>query len=105
IPLPMSRITGVTGSPNHSPRVPGSSESVVSVLLIPDLSSGSSASVHNPSNVGSKPVINEAKRVPVVTFNTVERSKMKEVVEVVKLVYPEYIGVVKEKKKKEIRVL
>ncbi|WJX56264.1 Extra-large guanine nucleotide-binding protein 3 [Trifolium repens] len=29
----MSRITGVSGSPNHSPRVLGSSESVVSVLL------------------------------------------------------------------------
>ncbi|KAK2427592.1 extra-large guanine nucleotide-binding protein [Trifolium repens] len=108
IPLPMSRITGVTGSPNHSPRVSGSSESVVSVLLNPDLSSGSPsaspASVHNPSNVGSKPAINEAKRVPVVTFNTVERSQMKEAVEVVKPVYPEYVGVVKEKKKKKIRV-
>jgi hypothetical protein len=43
----------VIGSPNHSPRVSGSSESVVSVLLNPDLSSGSPASVHNPSNVGS----------------------------------------------------
>jgi hypothetical protein len=108
IPLPMSRISGVTGSPNHSPRVSGSSESVVSVLLNPDLSSGSPsaspASVHNPSNVASKPVINEVKRMPVVTFNTVERTQRKEVVEVVKPTYPEYVGVVKEKKKKKVRV-
>ncbi|XP_004512459.1 extra-large guanine nucleotide-binding protein 3 isoform X2 [Cicer arietinum] len=107
IPLPMSRIVGVTGSPNHSSRVSGSSESVVSVLQNPDLSSGSPtaspASVHNPSNVVSKPVINEAKRVPVVTFNTVERSPRKEVEVAKKPVYPEYVGVLKGKKKKKIR--
>lgn len=107
IPLPVSRIAGVTGSPNHSPRVSGSSESVVSVLQNPDLSSASPsaspASVHNPANNPPMPAANEAKRAPVVTFNTVDRPQTKEV-EVVKPVYPEYVGVLKERKKKKIRV-
>lgn len=103
IPLPVSRIAGVTRSPNQSPRVSGSSDSVVSVLQNPDLSSASPsaspASVHNPP----QPVVNEVKRAPVVTFNTVDRSQRKEV-EVVKPVYSEYVGVLKERKKKKIRV-
>ena len=36
IPLPVSRIAGVTSSPTQSPRLSGSSESVVSVLQNPD---------------------------------------------------------------------
>lgn len=103
IPLPVSRIVGVTSSPNQSPRISGSSESVVSVLHNPDFSSASPSaspgSVHNPPKQGA----NEAKRVPVVTFNTVDRSERK-TVEVVKPVYPEYVGVSKERKKKKIRV-
>nr|KYP54435.1 Guanine nucleotide-binding protein alpha-2 subunit [Cajanus cajan] len=61
IPLPVSRIAGVTSSPNQT------------------------------------------KRAPVVTFNTVDRSQRKEV-EVVKPVYSEYVGVLKERKKKNLRV-
>ncbi|BAT99682.1 hypothetical protein VIGAN_10118500 [Vigna angularis var. angularis] len=103
IPLPVSRIAGITSSPNQSPRVSGSSDSVVSVLQNPDLSSASPsaspASVHNPP----QPLVNEVKRAPVVTFNTVDRSQRKEV-EVVKPVYSEYVGVLKERKKKKIRV-
>ena len=84
----------------------GSSDSVVSVLQNPDLSSASPsaspASVHNPPSNPPKPG-NEAKRAPVVTFNTVDRRQRKEV-EVVKPVYSEYVGVLKERKKKKIRV-
>ena len=107
IPLPVSRIAvGVTSSPNQSPRVSGSSDSVVSVLQNPDLSSASPsaspASVHNLPSNPPKPA-NEAKRAPVVTFNTVDRPQRKEV-EVVKPVYAEYVGVLNERKKKKIRV-
>lgn len=100
IPLPVSCIAGVMSSPAQSARVSGSSESVVSVLQNPDLSSASPSaspgSVHNPP--GQAP--NEAKRGPVVTFNTVDRSERKEA-DVEKPAYPEYVGVTKEKKKKK----
>lgn len=103
IPLPVSRIAGVTSSPNQSPRMSGSSESVVSVLQNPEFSSASPSaspgSAHNPP----KQLNNGAKRAPVVTFNTVDRSERKEV-EVVKPVFPEYVGVSKERKKKKIKI-
>ncbi|KAL2547986.1 Extra-large guanine nucleotide-binding protein 3 [Forsythia ovata] len=41
IPLPVSRIASVTSPPNQSPRISGSSESVVSVLQNPESSSRS----------------------------------------------------------------
>ncbi|KAF2308788.1 hypothetical protein GH714_018122 [Hevea brasiliensis] len=107
IPLPVSRIAGVTISPNQSPRVSASSESVVSVLQNPDFSSASASaspgSVHIPPNHPPKQVVNEGKRVPVVTFNTVDRSEKKDI-DVVKPIYPEYVGVSKGKKKKKSRV-
>lgn len=107
IPLPVSRIVGVTSSPTQSPRVSGSSESVVSVLQNHDFSSASPsaspASVHNPPNNQPKPVVIDARRAPVVTFNTVDHSHRKELT-VEKQVYPEYVGVSKEKKKKKSRV-
>ncbi|XP_054824084.1 extra-large guanine nucleotide-binding protein 3-like [Prosopis cineraria] len=101
IPLPVSRIAGVTGSPNQSPRMSGSSESAVSVLQNPDFSSASASpgSAHNPP----RQVINESKRAHVVTFNTVDRSQRKEA-EVMEPVYPEYVWVSKERKKKKFRV-
>ncbi|TXG54224.1 hypothetical protein EZV62_019480 [Acer yangbiense] len=107
IPLPVSRIAGgVMSSPTQSPRLSASSESVVSVLQNPDFSSASPSaspgSIHNRSNNPPKQV-NEVKRVPVVTFNTVDRSEMKEV-DVERPVYPEYVGVSKEKKRKKTRV-
>ncbi|KAL0297502.1 UNVERIFIED_CONTAM: Extra-large guanine nucleotide-binding protein 3 [Sesamum radiatum] len=43
IPLPMSRIARVTSQPHHSPRMSGSSESVVSVLQNDDFSSPSAS--------------------------------------------------------------
>ncbi|CAK7356047.1 unnamed protein product [Dovyalis caffra] len=105
IPLPMSRIAGVTGSPNQSPRVSASSESVVSVLQNPDFSSASASaspgSVHNSLSRPPQQMASEVKRVPVVTFNTVDRSEKKDV-DVEKPVYPEYVGVSKEKKKKKV---
>ncbi|KAK3182907.1 hypothetical protein Dsin_030193 [Dipteronia sinensis] len=107
IPLPVSRIAGgVMSSPTQSPRLSASSESVVSVLQNPDFSSASPSaspgSIHNRSNNPPKQV-NEVRRVPVVTFNTVDRSEMKEV-DVERPIYPEYVGVSKEKKRKKTRV-
>ncbi|KAK8537853.1 hypothetical protein V6N12_043999 [Hibiscus sabdariffa] len=100
IPLPVSYIAGVTSLPTQSPRVSASSESVVSVLQDPDFSSASPSaspgSVRNPP----KQVVNEARRVPVVTFNTVERSERKDV-DMNKPVFPGFVGVSKEKKKKK----
>ncbi|KAJ6933231.1 extra-large guanine nucleotide-binding protein 3-like [Populus alba x Populus x berolinensis] len=105
IPLPVSRIAGVTGSPNQSPRISASSESVVSVLQNPEFSSASASaspgSVQNSLSHPPKQMANEVKRVPVVTFNTVDRSERKDVE---KLDYPGYVGVSKEKKKKKSRV-
>ncbi|KAB5573822.1 hypothetical protein DKX38_001016 [Salix brachista] len=107
IPLPVSRIAGVAGSPNQTPRVSASSESVVSVLLNPDFSSASASaspgSVHNSLSHPPKLMANEVKRVPVVTFNTVDRSERKDV-DVEKPVYPECTGFSKEKKKQKRRV-
>lgn len=103
IPLPISRLAGVATSPTQSPRLSGSSESVVSVLQNPDYSSASPSispsSVQNPPSNRPQHIGNEVKRAPVVTFNTVDRSERK-VVDVEKTVFPEYVGVSKEKKKK-----
>ncbi|XP_057977398.1 extra-large guanine nucleotide-binding protein 3 [Malania oleifera] len=104
IPLPMSCIAGITSSRHQSPRASGSSESVVSVLQNPDSSSASPSaspgSVHNPMSNSTKLVPNEVKRVPVVTFNTVDRSEKKEL-DVQKPIYPAYVGVSMGKKKKK----
>ncbi|KAE8678605.1 Extra-large guanine nucleotide-binding protein 3 [Hibiscus syriacus] len=96
IPLPVSYIAGVTGPHTQSPRVSASSESVMSVLQNPDFSSASPSSVGNPP----EGVVNEGKRVPVVTFSTVEKSERKDV-DMDKRVFPEYVGVSTEKKKKK----
>ncbi|KAK8650352.1 hypothetical protein V6N13_139996 [Hibiscus sabdariffa] len=100
IPLPVSYIAGVTSPHTQSPRVSASSESVVSVLQNPDFSSASPSA--SPSSVGNPPkrAVNEGKRVPVVTFNTVEKSERKDV-EMDKRVFPEYVGGSTEKKKKK----
>lgn len=111
IPLPVSRIAdGVTDSPTQSPRLSASSESVVSVLQNPDFSSASPSaspgSIQNRPSNPPKPV-NEGRRVPVVTFNTVDstvdRSERKEV-DVETPTYPKYVGVSKEKKRRKSRV-
>lgn len=99
IPLPVSRFR-VTSPSNQSPRMSGSSESVVSVLQNADFSpsySASPGSVHSQHN--NVPKENEGRR-PVVTFNTVERTE-KRVVDSEKQVYPEFVGVTKEKKKRK----
>ena len=104
IPLPVSRLAGVTNPSSHSPRLSASSESEVSVLQNPDYSSASPSaspgSVHNSANNGSRRVVNEVRRAPVVTFNTVDRSERKNV-DVEKQVFPENVGVSKEKKKRK----
>ncbi|KAJ8754326.1 hypothetical protein K2173_002777 [Erythroxylum novogranatense] len=103
IPIPVSRIAGVTSSPTQSPRGSTSSESVVSVLQNPDFFSASASaspgSVHNLPSNHSKSVGNEVKRVSVVTFNTVDRSDRKDL-DLQKPIYPEYVGVSKEKKRR-----
>ncbi|KDP30366.1 hypothetical protein JCGZ_17095 [Jatropha curcas] len=109
VPLPVSCIAaGVTDSPpTQTPRLSVSSESVVSVLQNPDFSSASASaspgSVHIPSRQ-QQVSANEVKRVPVVTFNTVERYESKNIVDLEKPFYPDYVGVSKGKKKKRSRV-
>jgi hypothetical protein len=107
IPLPVSCFAGVTSSPTQSTRVSGSSESVVSVLQDPDFSSASPSaspgSVNNPPSNPPRKVVNEVRRAPVVTFNTVDRSERKEI-EAEKPDFMDYVGVSKEKKKKKSRV-
>nr|GMD82125.1 extra-large guanine nucleotide-binding protein 3 [Ipomoea batatas] len=104
IPLPVSCIAGVTSPPSQSPRLSRSSESQVSVLRSPGSSSGSPSaspsSAHNPPDDAPKMVVNEGRRAPVVTFNTVDRSEQK-MAELENRVFPEYVGVSKEKKKKK----
>ncbi|PPD81571.1 hypothetical protein GOBAR_DD21511 [Gossypium barbadense] len=74
IPLPVSYIAGVASPPAQSPRV--------------------SASSDNPP----KQAVNELRRVPVVTFNTVERSEGKDV-DMDKPVFPEFVGPIDESKR------
>ncbi|MFS8017164.1 putative guanine nucleotide binding protein (G-protein), alpha subunit [Helianthus anomalus] len=99
IPLPISYIAGVTDSPNQSPRLSGSSESVISVLHNMDSfsasPSGSPGSAHNQDDAHR----NEVRRGAVVTFNTADRSERKEV-GLERPGYSEYVMVSKEKKNK-----
>ncbi|PWA75492.1 guanine nucleotide binding protein (G-protein), alpha subunit [Artemisia annua] len=101
IPLPVSYIADVTGSPNQSPRLSASSESVVSVLRNADSysasPSGSPGSVHNQQDDGHG---NEGRRGPVVTFNTVDRSENRDV-GLERPGFSDYVAVSKEKKKKK----
>ncbi|KAG6387787.1 hypothetical protein SASPL_152981 [Salvia splendens] len=104
IRLPVSRIATVTCPPNQSPRMSGSSESVVSVLQNADSSSpspsASPASAYSQrSNARGEPA-NEGRRATVVTFNTFDRSDRR-VADAEKQVYPEFVGVTKEKKKRK----
>ncbi|XP_071701498.1 extra-large guanine nucleotide-binding protein 3-like [Rutidosis leptorrhynchoides] len=99
IPLPVSCIAHVADSPNQSPRLSRSSESVISVLHNGDSfsasPSGSPGSAHNQSDAQR----NEMRRGPVVTFNTVDRTESKED-GLETPGYSEYVAVSKEKKKK-----
>lgn len=100
ITFPVSKIAGPACSSEQSPRASASSESVVSVLQHQHSSSaspsGSPGSVTDPpSNVRNQ----AARRAPIVTFNTVQRSERKKVEISENLVLPQYVGVSKEKKK------
>ncbi|XP_058103970.1 extra-large guanine nucleotide-binding protein 3 [Magnolia sinica] len=100
IPLPISRIAGVTDSPTQSPRMSGSSESVVSVLQNPDFSaspSGSAVSGGSPPSSPPKQAVNEVKRATVVTFEGVDKSSRKEVEDDTPI-FPEYCSIPKKKK-------
>ncbi|PIN17870.1 G-protein alpha subunit (small G protein superfamily) [Handroanthus impetiginosus] len=105
IPLPVSRIARVTSRTNRSPRMSGSSESVVSVLQNADFSSpspsASPGSVHGQDkNVPEEP----GRRATVVKFNTVDGSQTR-TIDMEKQVFPKYVGVTKEtKKRKKTRV-
>lgn len=104
IPLPISGIAGAVDSPTQSPRISGSSDSVVSVLQNHDFSSASASaspgSAHNPRNNSTNQATNEGRRnrIPAVKFNTVDRSETKDVDDEHSM-YPEYVGVSREKKK------
>ncbi|EYU29065.1 hypothetical protein MIMGU_mgv1a005136mg [Erythranthe guttata] len=97
IPLPMSRIARVMSPPNQSPRMSASSESVVSVLQNDDFRSPSPSNSASPGSMHSQQHHNEGRRATVVTFNTVDNR----VVETEKQVLTEFVGVTKEKKKRE----
>ncbi|KAD5508080.1 hypothetical protein R6Q59_031268 [Mikania micrantha] len=75
IRLPVSYIARVTDSVNQSPRLSGSSESVISVLHITDSYSASPSD--SPGSVRNRDDEhgNEGRRDPVVTFNMVDRSE------------------------------
>lgn len=102
IPLPMSHLAGFRSPTNHSHRISGSSESVVSVLENPDSPSSSlTASPGSPPNGAQRGSAN-GRRVQMVTF--VDRSERKNT-NGEKQVFPEFVGVSKEKKKtKKTRV-
>ncbi|KAH6759836.1 extra-large GTP-binding protein 3 [Perilla frutescens var. hirtella] len=104
IPLPMSRIASVTSPTNQSPRMSGSSESGVSVLQNNDFSSHSASaspgSVHSQNDYVAKEPANEGRRATVVTFNTADRSE-RQVSDNEKQVYPEFVAVTKDKKKRK----
>ncbi|XP_075508495.1 extra-large guanine nucleotide-binding protein 3-like [Primulina tabacum] len=102
--LPMSRIVSVANHSNHSPRMSGSSESEVSVLQNADFSSpspsASPGSVHSRQSNVPKDSSNDGRRATVVTFNTGDRSDRR-VVDTEKQLFPEYVGVTKEKKRRK----
>ncbi|KAK4486333.1 hypothetical protein RD792_009004 [Penstemon davidsonii] len=101
IPLAVSRIARVTSPTNQSPRLSASSESVVSVLQNDDFSSRSpSASPGSVNSQQNKEPSDEGRRATVVTFNTVDRSERRGV-DTEKQVFPEFVGVTKEKKKRK----
>ncbi|XP_068634312.1 extra-large guanine nucleotide-binding protein 3-like isoform X2 [Aristolochia californica] len=103
IRLPISQITGLTDSPPQSPRVSMSSESVVSVLQNAEFScSGSPNSALSIPNSPPKPAPTEVRRATVVAFGTrnEKSSRSKDIVE--EPIYTEYVGVMKEKKKRKV---
>ncbi|XP_068649938.1 extra-large guanine nucleotide-binding protein 3-like [Aristolochia californica] len=102
IRLPISQIAGLTDPTSRSPRVSMSSESVVSVLQNADFScSGSPNSARSIPNSPPKPAATEGRRATVVTFDTVNEklSRSEDIVE--EPIYSEYVGVIKEKKKRK----
>ncbi|XP_008810161.1 extra-large guanine nucleotide-binding protein 3-like isoform X2 [Phoenix dactylifera] len=106
IPLPISRIAHCTDSHSRGPQASGSSESVVSVLQNQEFSddgsqSESPGSTHSVPIGQSKQLVNEAKRVSVVTFENVEKSESKELYEVV-AASTQYVGVSRKEKRKKV---
>ena len=112
IPLPVSRIAGCAGSPSRSesPRGSGrsgSSESEVSVLQNEEFSDNSrsgSLSGSAQSSPGRQPTqsVNEPRRVAVVTFETVEKSKSSELYMERTTSSPQYVGVSRKEKRKRV---
>ncbi|XP_057521665.1 extra-large guanine nucleotide-binding protein 3 [Amaranthus tricolor] len=108
IPLPVSRIASAVDSLPQNPRISGSSESVVSVLQSHDYSSASPSrspgSAHNSESNSVNQRVDEGRRVPMVTFNTSNRSERKDN-DVEHPTYPQYLGYPEEKgTKKKTRV-
>ncbi|KAG9454422.1 hypothetical protein H6P81_007326 [Aristolochia fimbriata] len=102
IRLPISQIAVLTDRPAESPRVSISSESVVSVLQNDEFScSGSPNSEHSMPNSPPKPAPTEGRRATVVTFDTVNDKPPSSEDIVKEPSYTEYVGVMKEKKKRK----
>ncbi|WOH11562.1 hypothetical protein DCAR_0831051 [Daucus carota subsp. sativus] len=97
IVLPAPYIAAVSTSDTRSHRMSGSSDSEVSVLQNGDSSSASASVSMSPVRQRS---VNEVRRIPVVTFNTVDKSKSKEL-GLREPAFLEYVGVTKDKKKKK----
>ncbi|KAG1360582.1 Extra-large guanine nucleotide-binding protein 3 [Cocos nucifera] len=106
IPLPISRIAHCTDSHSRSAQASGSSESVVSVLQNQEFSDDGSQS-ESPGSTHSVPIgqpkqlVNDAKRVSVVTFENVEKSESKELYEEVPA-SSQYVGVSRKEKRKRV---
>ncbi|URD74184.1 Guanine nucleotide-binding protein alpha-2 [Musa troglodytarum] len=103
IPLPVSRIARCADPPPRSPQVPGSSESVDSVLqngeFSEDSPSGSPVSACSMPNGQPSQPVNEGRRASVVTFE--EKSESKEIYEDV-MGSPQYVGVTRNDQRKRV---
>ncbi|XP_074264643.1 extra-large guanine nucleotide-binding protein 3-like [Silene latifolia] len=71
-------ISSPVESPAQSRRISGSSESAVSVLQNGDFSSASPGPPHDERSDTTNQENNEGRRVPVVTFNTLDKSERKD---------------------------
>ncbi|XP_020240770.1 extra-large guanine nucleotide-binding protein 3 isoform X2 [Asparagus officinalis] len=112
IPLPVSRIEGCAGSPSQfqshrdsgGSGSEGSEQSVVSVLQNEEFSdnSGSESGTGSAQSSPGPQSVNEQRRVAVVTFDTVDKSKSSELYMETTASSPQYVGVSGKEKRKRV---